>query len=357
MKNNVTSTSKVPFIISLAAFIVVIAGLIYGAALITPLLMALFISIVCSQPIMYLRKKKVPQGLAIFIVFGILIAIFIGFAELIGSSLSSFSNNAGVYEKNLDEMGASLLHFFNERGIDISFNKLKELMEPSKVMGLTAGILSELGGFMGNSLTILFLTLFLLMELDDISLKVNAIFKNYSGSLSYLDVIGNSIRHYLSIKTLTSLLTGIFIWIALVIIGVDYAIIWALLAFLLNYIPNIGSIIAAFPAVLFALIQLGFGGALVTIIVFVAVNMIIGSIVEPKMLGQGMGLSTFIVFLSLIFWGFVLGTVGMFLSVPLTMTLKIMLEQNPKTKWIAIVLGTKKDAQAIVGENGSNENS
>ncbi len=118
-----------------------------------------------------------------------------------------------------------------------------------------------------------------------------------------------------------------------------------------------GPLTPAHPPVLFALIQLGFGGALVTIIVFVAVNMIIGSIVEPKMLGQGMGLSTFIVFLSLIFWGFVLGTVGMFLSVPLTMTLKIMLEQNPKTKWIAIVLGTKKDAQAIVGENGSNENS
>ncbi len=164
-------------------------------------------------------------------------------------------------------------------------------------------------------------------------------------------MIGDSIRHYLSIKTVTSLLTGVLIWICLAIIGLDYAIIWALIAFLLNYIPNIGSIIAAVPAVLFALIQLGFGGVIWTTGAFVAVNMIIGNAVEPKMMGQGLGLSTFVVFLSLLFWGFVLGTVGMFLSVPLTMTIKIMLEQNPNTKWIAILLGTQNEAEEVIDEN------
>ena len=132
--------------------------------------------------------------------------------------------------------------------------------------------------------------------------------------------------------------------------GVNYAIIWALLAFLLNYIPNIGSILAAVPAVLFATIQLGFGGAIGTIIVFVAVNMVVGNVIEPKLMGKGLGLSTFIVFVALIFWGFVLGTVGMFLSVPLTMAMKIMLEQDPQTKWIAAVLGTEEDAKSLTEE-------
>ncbi|MGB5387724.1 MAG: AI-2E family transporter [Eudoraea sp.] len=345
------SATKFPFIISLAAFMIVIAGLIYGASLITPILMALFISIICTQPITYLKKKKVPQGLAVLIVFALLIAIFFGFGDLIGSSLSSFSENSGIYEQNLDKMGTSVINFFNDKGFNISYDKIKGLMEPSKIMGFTAGALSELGGFMSNLLTILFLVLFLLLELDDISVKVDAILKDYSAKYSFFDVIAKSIRHYLSIKTLTSLLTGIVLWIILAIIGVDYAILWGLIAFLLNYIPTIGSFIAAFPAVLFALVQLGFGGALATLIAFVAVNMIIGSIVEPKLMGQGLGLSTTIVFLSLIFWGFVFGTVGMFLSVPLTMTMKIMCEQNPKTKWIAIVLGTKKDAQASIDES------
>ncbi|MGB5780450.1 MAG: AI-2E family transporter, partial [Eudoraea sp.] len=231
---------------------------------------------------------------------------------------------------------------------------MKGLIEPAKIMGVTAGALGELGGFMGNLLTILFLVLFLLLELDDIAIKVKAILKDYSANYSFFDTIARNIRHYLSIKTLTSLLTGIVLWIILAIIGIDYAILWGLIAFLLNYIPTIGSFIAAFPAVLFALVQLGFGGALATLIAFVVVNMIIGSIVEPKLMGQGLGLSTAIVFVSLIFWGFVFGTVGMFLSVPLTMTMKIILEQNPKTKWIAIVLGTKKDAQAMINENESN---
>ena len=171
-----------------------------------------------------------------------------------------------------------------------------------------------------------------------------------------MNVIGDSIRHYLSIKTITSLLTGLIVWVCLAIIGVDYAIIWGLIAFLLNYIPNIGSIIAAVPAVVFALIQMGLGGALWTTVVFVAANMIVGNAIEPKMMGKGMGLSTFVVFLSLLFWGFVLGTVGMFLSVPLTMTIKIMLEQNPKTKWIAIILGTKEEAQVMI-DNKSKFNS
>ena len=152
-----------------------------------------------------------------------------------------------------------------------------------------------------------------------------------------------------------SLLTGFLVWLALTIIGVDYAIIWALIAFLLNYIPNIGSIIAAIPAVLFAFVQLGFGGALWTTFVFIGVNMIIGNLVEPKVMGKGLGLSTFVVFISLLFWGFVLGTVGMFLSVPLTMAIKIMLAQNEQTKWIAILLGTQEEAQVIIDERPSIE--
>ena len=164
-------------------------------------------------------------------------------------------------------------------------------------------------------------------------------------SLSYFSTITQNIRHYLGIKTVVCLLVGIFIYIAMVIIGVDYPLLWALIAGLMNYIPNIGSIIAAVPAVLFALVQLGLGGALWTLGSFLLVNNVLGNFIEPRIMGKGLGLSTLVVFLSLLFWGFLLGTVGMFLSVPLTMTIKIILEQNRKTKWIAILLGTPAEAK------------
>lgn len=335
-------------IVNFAAFIVIIAGIMFAASFVTSLLMALFISIILSQPILWLYRKKVPQGLAIAIVFILVTGIFLGFGEIIANSFSSFSEDQAAYEKNLGEMGHSTLRFLEEKGIKLSTDKMTNILEPSRIMSFTTGFLGQLGGFMGNSLTIFFLALFLLLELDTIPVKIRAIIQGNIESLAYFDVIGDSIRHYLSIKTVTSLMTGAVVWLGLVIIGLDYAIIWALIAFLLNYIPNIGSIIAAIPAMAFALVQLGFGGVLWTTIIFVAVNMIIGNAVEPKMMGKGLGLSTFVVFLSLLFWGFILGTVGMFLSVPLTMALKIILEQNPKTKWIAIILGTDKEAQIIV---------
>ncbi|MCD6597584.1 MAG: AI-2E family transporter [Bacteroidales bacterium] len=351
MGNSKSLNSKNSIALNLAILIIIIAGVMYAQSLITQLLMAFFISIICAQPIAWLQKKKVPQGFAITIVFILIIVVFMGFGELIGTSLSSFSEDAAIYEQNLRDMGKTVFQFVEDKGVKISIDEMTELFDPSKVMGLTAGLLGQLGGFMGNALTIFFLVLFLLMELDSFPIKTRAIIKGSGGSLAFLDTIGNSIRHYLSIKTFTSLLTGTLIWISLAIIGVDYAIIWALIAFLLNYIPNIGSIIAAIPAVLFTLVQLGFGGAIWTTGVFVAVNMLIGNIVEPKMMGKGMGLSTFIVFLSLIFWGFVLGTVGMFLSVPLTMSIKIMLEQKPGTEWMAILLGTQGEAQAILDKD------
>ena len=224
------------------------------------------------------------------------------------------------------------------------------MLMPAKIFSFTQSLLGSIGSAMGSVFTVFFLVIFLLFEMDSIPVKITAIFKGQHDSLSYLRVMGANIRHYLSIKTVVSLLTGFLVWVALKIIGVDYAIIWALIAFLLNYIPNIGSILAAVPAVLFAFVQLGFGGALWTTLVFVAVNMVIGNVVEPKVMGKGLGLSTFVVFVSLLFWGFVLGTVGMFLSVPLTMAIKIMLAQNEQTKWIAILLGTEEEAQVIVND-------
>jgi len=344
----VTKPTGVP--IYLAAFIIIIAGVMYAKAVVTPLILALFISIVCAQPIYWLQKRRVPQSIAVAIVLVGVLAVFFGFAELISNSLSSFSQQVPTYEKNLRAIQITVLQFFNDQGVEVSTDQLSSLFDLSKTLSFTASLLGQLGSIMGNALTIFFLVLFLLLELDSITIKANAIVSGKAESLKYFDNIGSSIRHYLSIKTLISLITGICIWVCLIIIGVDYAIIWGLIAFLFNYIPNIGSVIAAVPAVLFTIIQLGFGGALGTALVFMVVNIVIGNVIEPRFMGKGLGLSTFVVFFALIFWGFVFGTVGMFLSVPLTIAIKIMLEQNPRTKGIAIALGTQNEAQQLLDQ-------
>ena len=340
--------SKFSPALSWAAIIILIAGMIYAKSMITLVLLALFISVICAQPILWLGKRKVPHVLAMFIVLVGVVSIFFGLGELIGGSVKQFINDAPKYEASLNSMAASLIQSLNDRGLSISYDDISNMLDPGKIISFTAGAISEVGSLMGNIVLIFFIVFFLLLELSSFPIKTKAISKSLDESLDYLTRISQSIRHYLGIKTIISLITGALIWIILLIIGVDYAILWGLIAFLLNYIPNIGSIIAGIPAVLFALVQLGLGGALWTLGGFVAVNTIMGNIIEPRMMGKGMGLSTFIVFLSLVFWGYVLGTVGMFLSVPLTMTVKIMLEQNEKTRWIAILLGTQEDAQAVL---------
>lgn len=353
MKKNTIKPINFHSAITVAAFIIIIAGLMAGESLINPILMAGFISIICSPAIKWLQSKKISQTFAVLIVLTGVTAVFLGFSEIIGSSLSSFSSNADEYEKNLSEMGVSTLEYVKSLGWNISVSKISNMFNVSKVMNVTASVLGQLGSFMGNALTIFFLVIFMLLELTSIQRKTNVILKNTT-KYDYVNIIFGNIRHYLSIKTVTSLITGLLIWISLEILGLDYAIIWALIAFLLNYIPNIGSIVAAFPAVLFALIQLQFGGALWTSIIFVSVNMIVGNIIEPKMMGKGLGLSTYVVFVSLLFWGFILGTVGMFLSVPLTMAIKIMLSEHPNTKWIALYLGSDEEIETYA-KNSNDE--
>ena len=140
-----------------------------------------------------------------------------------------------------------------------------------------------------------------------------------------------------------SLLTGVVIALWLWFLNVDYAVLWGLMAFLFNFVPNIGSIIAAVPAVLLALIDPGPVAAFYAACGYLVVNVIIGNVIEPRVMGKGLGLSTLVVFLSLVFWGWVFGPVGMLLSVPLTMIVKIVLEEHPETNWIAVLLGTEPE--------------
>jgi len=160
---------------------------------------------------------------------------------------------------------------------------------------------------------------------------------------AFSQVFVEKVRNYMSMKTIISMITGVVIWAALWVIGVDYPVLWGVLAFMLNFVPNIGSIIAAVPAVMLTIVQLGVSPALLVAGVYVAVNIIVGSVIEPKYMGKGLGLSTLVVFVSLVFWGWVLGPVGMLLSVPLTITVKLALDSKPETQWLGHLLGPVED--------------
>ncbi len=335
-------------LLKLAALIIIFAGVIYAKAIIAPVLLALFISIICIQPISWLEKKRIPKWIAIIIVILGLILIFFGFTSLIGGTLSFFLSNVSKYESTISAISNSTIRFLNENGFNIPKDQITKLIQPERIQEFTSHGVKVLFHMLGNAFLIAIIILFILMEFGSFFIKAKAITNGSYKSILYFSTILKNIRHFLAIKTMICFAIGILIYISLLIIGVDYPLMWALLAGLMNYIPNIGSIIATIPAFFFALLQLGLGGALWTLGSFVVIHNVLGNFIEPKLMGKGLDLSALVVILSLIFWGFILGPVGMFLATPFTLTIKIIMEQNEKTRWIAILLGTPAEAKSYL---------
>lgn len=323
----------------LAALVIVIAGLREAATFLVPFLLAVFIAVICARPLFWLKQKRVPTGLAIFIIALTVLVIGLIIVALIGTSVNDFTRDLPVYQARLQEKARLLLALFHRAGINLPDQGIVETFDPGVAMKLVAVMLNEFKSVLTKGFMIMLLLIFILLEASGFPAKIRQAFDTPEVSLGYFDKFVSNVQHYIAIKTLVSLATGIIITIWLFILGVDYPLLWGLLAFLLNYIPAIGSIIAAVPAVLLALIQLGPLSAGLTAIGYLVVNMAVGNFIEPKIMGKELGLSTLVVFISLIFWGWVFGPVGMLLAVPLTMIVKIALDSNEDTRWVAVLLG------------------
>ena len=187
--------------------------------------------------------------------------------------------------------------------------------------------------------------IFMLVEGTSFQHKIQAAFKDNAYAYDYFTRVTDSLQYYLVIKTRINLVTGTFIALALWLVGLDFALLWGFVAFLLNYVPNFGSIIAAIPAVILAFIQFGPSfELLLVIVVYLAVNILVGYWLEPKMMGQGLGLSALVVLIAVIFWGWILGPIGLILSVPITVALKIFMESYEGSRWLATLLGSEEEA-------------
>ncbi|MBT3387693.1 MAG: AI-2E family transporter [Desulfobacula sp.] len=335
-------------LIQFAAFVIVVAGLKSASVLVVPFILAVFLSIICVPPLFWMQKKGIPGILGILVLMLGVIAIQMLLVTLVSSSIADFSGNIPFYQERLKILTFETLQLLSNQGIDLETEKLTEVVNPSRILGLVANTLNGLGSVLTNTFFVFLTFIFILSEASGFPNKLRAILNDRNTDLEKYAEITAGVNRYLGIKTLTSLGTGIAIFIWLAVQGVDFPVMWGVFAFLLNYIPNIGSIIAAVPAVLLALIQLGPLAAGIAAIGFLIVNILVGSVIEPKVMGQGIGLSTLVVFLSLAFWGWVLGPVGMLLSVPLTMGVKIALSGQESTRWLSIFLGSNKDAFRVL---------
>jgi AI-2 transport protein TqsA len=324
-----------------AAVCVVVLFARSAASILAPALLALFIAVIATPPLRWLRGKGMPKYLAVLLILLVLMDLGSLVALTTTGALEALRDGLPRYQDRLALLSEELGRWLELVGIEQSRAALRDLISPAAVGHFIYGTLANAGSTLGTGLLVLLIVAFMLIEASSLPAKLQAAFSLTSAGEEQLLRLFKSINRYMLIKFVTSLGTGICIWIWLRVFGIEYAVALALAAVLFNFIPIVGNILMAVPAVLIALVQANIWTAALVALGYVIVNGVIGNIVEPRLMGREFGISSVVVLLSLLFWGWVFGPIGLFLSVPLTMVLAVALNANPHTRPIAIMLGSQ----------------
>jgi predicted PurR-regulated permease PerM len=324
-------------LIGTAAFVVIVAGMRVAAPLLVLFLLAAFIAVVTLPLFAGLKRIGLPAPVALVILVLLLLLLAAGATTVLARSAADFTANLGYYQERLQERMRGLLEKAAERGLKPT-DFLSEQLDGRAIWSAMGEALKGITGLLGQLFIVLLVVIFLLLEAAVLPRKLRAIPGVSEDTRQRLAHAVESVRRYMGVKALMSLLTGSLVAILLALTGTDYPILLGFTAFLLNFVPNIGSFAAAVPGILLAFVEFGSGRAAIVAAGYLVINVGVSNFLEPPTMGRSLGLSPLVVILSLLFWGWVLGPIGMVLSVPLTMTVKIFMGSLEETRGAAILL-------------------
>ena len=339
---NKTADAGLRFLLAGASVVVIIAGLRAATPIILPFLIAVFLAIVNVPLMNWLVRQRVPKLVAVALTVLMAVSIVGGLVALMAASLNQFSVVAPTYQAQFQQLAVFIVGIADRYGLPA--DQWTSVIAPSGLFDLMGGVvgntLSAVGGFLSNSFLVLLTVVFILFEAAGFGAKLKAAFGGDRDPFSPIARMISQVQSYLVAKTAISATTGLVIGTWVAVMGLDFPLLWGVLAFMFNFIPTLGSILAAIPAVVLAVIQPDLGPIAAAVIAggYLAVNLVFGSFLEPMLMGRHLGLSTLVVFMSLVFWGWVWGPVGMLFSVPLTMAVKIALENTNEFRWVAVML-------------------
>ena len=328
------------FLFILACLVVIVYGLQFAAPILLPSALALFLAVLSLPVMAWLVNRRIPSGFATLITVLVNVAV-IGLLILLASpSVAELQDNLDQYAFDLQERWGQLMAWMeNSTGVDLSDYLTVGIIDPGAVVDIARGTIGRIAQFLSTTFLVFLIMAFMLSEATVFPKKFRYISGARAGDEDRFTKIATEIQSYLGIKTVVSLATGLVLGIWAYALGLDFFVLLGMIAFLLNYVPTVGSIIAAIPAILLSVIT--FGALFHVILVaggYIAVNIIVGNIIEPRWMGRSLGLSTLVVILSLLFWGWAWGPLGALLSVPLTVGVKILLENTEDLRWMAILL-------------------
>jgi predicted PurR-regulated permease PerM len=333
-------------LVGAAAGVLVIAGLKLAAPLLVPIAFALFLGVLTQPLLQGLLRRRVPVAVAVLATMFVLAAVAALFVLLLLGSLGELREAGPVYYADFQERLSYTVEWWQAKGISILDWMPAKYQRPDAVVEFAGkaikGILS-----LASQVTIVLLTLvFLLVEAASLPAKLDRLPPRYRAALLRISPVSEELQRYLIIKTAMSLAIGLAAGLWVAALGVDFPVLCGMVAFACHFIPNVGALLAAAPPMLLAFAQFDLTQSIAVFAGYLVIGTILGNLVEPTLLGQRLGLSTLVVFVSLLFWGWLWGPVGMLLSVPLTGTIKILLERSASFGWLAILLGSTPRAAA-----------
>jgi|TARA_Y100000588_G_scaffold387359_2_gene484940 predicted PurR-regulated permease PerM len=323
----------------LACLVVIVYGLRYASPILLPSALALFLAVLSLPVMLWLRKHKLHPSISIMVPVIMNVGI-VGLLILLASQSVAEFQAKGFYVDEVRELQASWIAAIeSSMGFDVSDYVTLDLIDPAAVVDFATGAVGRAAQFLGTTFVVFLIMAFMLSEASVFPQKFRYITGQRERDDDHLAKVVAEVQTYLGIKTVMSLTTGIVLGVFVWQMGLDFPVLLGLIAFMLNYIPTVGSIIAAVPALLLSLILFGTLFHALTIGAgYILANMVFGNILEPKIMGRRLGLSTLVVILSLLFWGWAWGPMGALLSVPLTVMVKIWLENTRDLRWLAILL-------------------
>ena len=327
----------------MAAMVVVIAGLDAAGQIILPILFSVFLSILALPGVNGLKKLGLPTPLAILLVVALVSLFLVAISGIIAGTVRGFTAAIPRYQAPLQDLWTTSLATLERFGI--GDQELVADFKPGDVMPLVGQTIGAVAAIFSQIVIVTVTMTFILFEASELARKTEVALGGGSNTVSRFAEASDKVQRYLFIKTVVSAITGLAVGIWVSLLGIDFPMLWALLAFMLNYIPSVGSIIAAIPPTLLAIVTLGWPYAVAVALGYMVVNIALGNIIEPRLLGRSLGLSPLVVFLSLLFWGWIWGPAGMLFSVPMTVIAKLILEGSEDTRWIAVFLGSARDVR------------
>ncbi|MEM6958846.1 MAG: AI-2E family transporter [Myxococcota bacterium] len=322
----------------LAAVVVCAWGFSQARAIVVPFLIALLITAMTAPLVFRLTARRVPRGVAVGVGLLTSLVALVGLGALLSFAMSAIGGRLPDYQERAATLITSVTAWLSEHGVAMQPDDLRAMVDPGDVITGVSTLFRSVAGIVSRLTLVMLLVGFLLFEATTFRQKLERVLRDEDDFRSLRDGM-RELNAYVAVKSVTSAATGVLAGLACWAVGVDVPLAWGLLAFLLNFIPTVGSIIAAIPPTLMALVMLGWPSALAVLTAYIGINFVIGNMIEPRVMGETLGLSPFIVFLGMVIWYAMLGPVGALLSGPLTMLLRIWLLHTEDLRWLGVLLG------------------